>query len=58
MFNVFNFPLQREQKKIFKKIKYFLFFEKKKLYICNVEKFFEIKTKCNSQIDSYFGLLE
>ena len=58
MFKVINLPLQkRTKKKIFKKIKYFLFF-KKKLYICNVEKFFEIKTKCNSQIDSYFGLLE
>ena len=57
MFKVINLPLQREQKKIFKKsnIFYFLY---KKLYICNVEKFFEIKTKCNSQIDSYFGLLE
>lgn len=54
MFKVINLLLQ---KKIFKKIKYFLFF-KKKLYICNVEKFFERKIKCDSQTDSYFCLLE
>lgn len=58
MFKVINLPLQkRTKKRSLKKSNIFLFL-KKKLYICNVEKFFEIKTKCNSQIDSYFGLLE
>lgn len=57
MFKVINLPLQkRTKKRSLKKSNIFYFL--KKLYICNVEKFFEIKTKCNSQIDSYFGLLE
>lgn len=57
MFKVINLPLQKRTKKRSLKNQIFFIF-KKKLYICNVEKFFEIKTKCNSQIDSYFGLLE